>query len=132
VVSNPEPRSRQISGLLHRHHALAVSTLATNPIATISVRWNDHSVPGSPLRPEARVVFDCPNVDPSQRAILLFESIGVGHERNQFEISSTPIAGGIPGLADERISCRDPYEAWLVTLKTRRTVNERPGARVAR
>jgi hypothetical protein len=52
--------------------------------------------PVPPFDPKPEWLFDCPNVDASQPAILLFQSIGVGHERNQFEINNTPIAGGIP------------------------------------
>jgi hypothetical protein len=52
--------------------------------------------PVPPFDPKPEWLFDCPNVDPSQPAILLFESIGVDHDRNQFEINGTPIAGGLP------------------------------------
>jgi hypothetical protein len=52
--------------------------------------------PVPPFEPKPEWLFDCPNVDPSQPALLLFESIGVDHERNQFEINGTPIPGGLP------------------------------------
>jgi hypothetical protein len=52
--------------------------------------------PVPPFDPKPEWLFDCPNVDPSQPALLLFQSIGVHHDRNQFEINNTPIAGGLP------------------------------------
>lgn len=40
--------------------------------------------------------FDCPDIDPSISAVLMFETIDVDTDRNVFEINSSPVPGGIP------------------------------------
>jgi len=46
--------------------------------------------------------FLCPNVDPRQEAVLLFQTLGVSHDRNFIAINSTgatgqpEVFGGIP------------------------------------
>jgi hypothetical protein len=46
--------------------------------------------------------FSCPDVDPSQEAVLLFQTLGVSHDRNFIEVNSTGplgqigVHGGIP------------------------------------
>jgi hypothetical protein len=69
-----------------------------------------------PFDPKPEWLFDCPNVDSSQPAILMFESIGVDHDRNQFEINGTPIAGGIP------ISATSDHWSGNVMLVSARTL----------
>jgi parallel beta-helix repeat protein len=41
-------------------------------------------------------VFDCPQVDPAETAILLFQSRDVSHSRNILHINGTPVYGGLP------------------------------------
>ena len=40
--------------------------------------------------------FDCPQVDPAETAILLFQSRDVSHSRNILQINGTPVYGGLP------------------------------------
>jgi hypothetical protein len=40
--------------------------------------------------------FDCPNVDPKQRAVLLFQSYDVNNDGNIFQINTTNVPGGLP------------------------------------
>ena len=67
-----------------------------------------------PFDPRPEWLFDCPNVDSSQPAILMFESIGVDHDRNQFEIKRTTIAGGVPisPTSDHLVRQRDARGYW--------------------
>lgn len=45
---------------------------------------------------EASFPFDCPGVDASQHALLLFQSFGVGNEQ-LLEVNGTAVFGGVPG-----------------------------------
>jgi len=40
--------------------------------------------------------FDCPDVDPGQTAVLLFQSRDVDHGRNLFEVNGIQVFGGLP------------------------------------
>lgn len=41
-------------------------------------------------------VFDCPQVNPAETAILLFQSRDVSHSRNILQINGTQVSGGLP------------------------------------
>ena len=45
---------------------------------------------------EASFAFDCPGVDASQHALLLFQSFGVGNQQ-LLEVNGTAVFGGVPG-----------------------------------
>jgi hypothetical protein len=40
--------------------------------------------------------FDCPNVDPTQLAVLLFQSYDVNDDGNVFRINDIDVPGGLP------------------------------------
>jgi hypothetical protein len=40
--------------------------------------------------------FDCPNVDTGRDAVLVFQALGVQHNRNLLSINGAAISGGIP------------------------------------
>jgi parallel beta-helix repeat protein len=40
--------------------------------------------------------FDCPQVNPAETAILLFQSRDVSHSRNILQVNGTPVYGGLP------------------------------------
>jgi len=40
--------------------------------------------------------FDCPNVDPTQSAVLMFQSYDVNNRDNVFAINNIGITGGLP------------------------------------
>jgi hypothetical protein len=40
--------------------------------------------------------FDCPEVDPTQTAVLMFQSLDVDNDKNALEINGQRIVGGIP------------------------------------
>lgn len=40
--------------------------------------------------------FDCPNVDPTQWAVLLFQSFDVNYDGNVFQINEHDVPGGLP------------------------------------
>ena len=40
--------------------------------------------------------FDCPNVNPNQTAVLMFQSRDVDHPRNVFQINGVSVYGGLP------------------------------------
>jgi hypothetical protein len=41
-------------------------------------------------------LFDCPDVDPSETAFLIFQSRDVDHQRNIFQINGVDVFGGLP------------------------------------
>ena len=41
-------------------------------------------------------VFDCPNVQASEPAFLMFQSRDVDHPRNVFEVNGIGVFGGLP------------------------------------
>jgi hypothetical protein len=66
-------------------------------------RFGDNEADDVGLETEAPFVgrqkdfeFQCPNIDNSQQAILLFQSQGVSSLANRMEINSQEIFGGIP------------------------------------
>src|SRR5260370_35799107 len=40
--------------------------------------------------------LDCPGVNPSETAFLMFQSRDVGHQRNIFQINGVDVFGGLP------------------------------------
>jgi hypothetical protein len=40
--------------------------------------------------------FDCPGVNPSETAFLMFQSRDVDHQRNIFQINGVDVFGGLP------------------------------------
>jgi hypothetical protein len=75
---------------------------------TVIIRVRQHfgnepdSMPGHFAGNNATYSFPCPDVDASKEAVLLFQSLGVSHDRNFIEVNSAgplgPIGvyGGIP------------------------------------
>ncbi len=60
-------------------------------------------LPGTFVGPDAQFPFDCPGVDPTQPAVLMFQSLDVDNERNVLEINGSGLPGGIP---------QSPADAW--------------------
>jgi len=53
--------------------------------------------PAAPfVGPTKEYLFDCPNVDPSQAAYLMFQSRDVDHQRNVLKINNFDLFGNIP------------------------------------
>ena len=46
--------------------------------------------------PAKDFVFDCPNVDPNDTALLLFQSRDVSHATNVFQVNGIQVFGGLP------------------------------------
>jgi hypothetical protein len=75
---------------------------------TVIIRVRQHfgddqdSMPGAFVGKNNSYPFSCPNVDLAQEAVLLFQTLGVSHERNFIAINSTgatgqpEVYGGIP------------------------------------
>ena len=52
--------------------------------------------------------FACPNVDKSQTAVLLFQTMGVSHDKNILQVNGQPVFGGIPGGGVDRAVISEP------------------------
>jgi hypothetical protein len=67
--------------------------------------------------------FDCPNVDPTQLAVLMFESYDVNNDLNVFEINTFGITGGLPlGPTHETVGpfVRSSWVGNVVLVEPRR------------
>lgn len=68
---------------------------------TIIIRSRQHfgndqdSLPGTFVGNNEDYPFSCPQVDPRQDAVLLFQTLSVSHEKNSIAINS-PVPTGIP------------------------------------
>jgi hypothetical protein len=75
---------------------------------TVIIRVRQHfgddqdSMPGAFVGNNNSYPFRCPNVDSTQEAVLLFQTLGVSHDRNAITVNSTvptgepEVYGGIP------------------------------------
>jgi hypothetical protein len=75
---------------------------------TVIIRVRQHfgddqdSMPGAFVGNNNSYPFPCPNVDSTQEAVLLFQTLGVSHDRNFIAVNSTgatgepEVYGGIP------------------------------------
>jgi hypothetical protein len=53
--------------------------------------------PSAPyVGPAESWAFDCPSVDSSKEAVLLFQSLGVSHRQNKISVNGVDLYGGIP------------------------------------
>jgi hypothetical protein len=69
--------------------------------------------PGLPFAgPVASVSFDCPGIDPTETALLMFQSRHVDHPRNILRINSVDVPGGLPISA-----VRDGWNANVVLVE---------------
>lgn len=66
---------------------------------TIIIRVRQHfgddadSMPGAFVGTNNSYPFSCPRVDPTQEGVLLFQTLGVSHDKNFIAINSTGITG---------------------------------------
>jgi hypothetical protein len=65
------------------------------------------SLPGAFAGTNKEFPFSCPNVDPTREAVLLFQTLGVHHDKNFIDINGTAtsepsVYGGIPVSESER------------------------------
>jgi hypothetical protein len=49
-----------------------------------------------PVEPRKDYPFDCPNVDPGQEAVLMFQTRDVDNNKSRFRINGVDVKGGIP------------------------------------
>ena len=78
--------------------------MATNFTAIIKQRqqFGDEQGTFNDVEPHLNVVpkkdftFDCPNVNPSETAFLIFQSRDVDHQRNIFKLNNVEVFGGLP------------------------------------
>lgn len=45
---------------------------------------------------DGEFIFDCPNIDRGQTAVLMFQARDVDHEKNTFRINNQTVFGGLP------------------------------------
>jgi hypothetical protein len=78
--------------------------MATNFTAIVSQRqhFGDEQGTFNNVEPNLNVItkkdftFDCPNVNPSETAFLMFQSRDVDHQRNIFTVNKVDVSGGLP------------------------------------
>jgi hypothetical protein len=58
--------------------------------------------------------FDCPNVNPSETAVLMFQSRDVEHQRNVFRVNRVDIFGGLPASPS-----RDTWNGNILLIEPR-------------
>jgi hypothetical protein len=57
--------------------------------------------PGVPFAGQTKdFSFNCPNVEPSQIAFLMFQSRGVAHQKHIFQVNGVNVFGGLPASPD--------------------------------
>jgi hypothetical protein len=59
-------------------------------------------LPGQFVGQQKDFPFDCPSIDRSQAAVLMFQSLHVSNTRNVFEINGQTVFGDLPTTADDR------------------------------
>src|SRR5262245_62523593 len=88
-----------------QYQSKGASAMATNFTVVLFQRQHFGNEPGvfndvEPNVPFAgrskSFVFDCPNVQASEPAFLMFQSRDVNHPRNVFEVNGIGVFGGLP------------------------------------
>jgi IgA Peptidase M64 len=59
-------------------------------------------LPGSFVGQQKNFSFDCPSINVSEVAVLMFQSLHVTHTRNVFQINGETVSGDLPTNADDR------------------------------
>jgi hypothetical protein len=73
-------------------------------IATVRQHFGDEPdyLPGAFVGQQKNFSFDCPSIDRSQVAVLMFQSLHVSHTSNVFEINGETVSGALPTNSDDR------------------------------
>ena len=57
---------------------------------------NEDSLLGAFVVRDRDFPFDCPDIDAGQDAVLMFQSLNIDHDKNNFEVNHETISGGLP------------------------------------
>lgn len=64
--------------------------------------------------PTKNFTFNCPNVNPGETAVLMFQSRDVDHQRNIFRVNDENVFGGLPASPS-----KDTWNGNILLLETR-------------